>query len=89
MKRHPVLRSFLMDVLCTGLVLTVFALFHHVLPRQQDSLGIVIPNPYRTESTEDESGALPADGSMTIADAGISDTSTLSANPTSPPIRWC
>ncbi len=79
MKRHPVLRSFLIDVLCTGLALTVFALFHHVLPRQQDSLGIVIPNPYRTESTEDESGALPADGSMTIADAGISDTSTLSA----------
>ena len=56
MKKHPVLRNILIDLMCTGLVLIVFALFHHVLPRQQQGLGIVISNPNRTETEEDTSG---------------------------------
>ena len=46
MRKHTVLRSICLDVLLAGAALTVFALFHHVLPRQQQSAGIVIPNPY-------------------------------------------
>ncbi len=50
MKKHRVLRSILIDLVCAGIALMVFALFHHVLPRQQESLGIVIGNPYQTEA---------------------------------------
>ena len=59
MKKHPVLRNLLIDILCAGLALVVFALFHHVLPRKQESLGIVISNPYQKEDSS-SSGALPA-----------------------------
>ena len=80
MKKHPVLRSLLVDILCAGIGLTIFALFHHVLPRQQESLGIVIENPNRTEqSSEDETGSLIRDPSMLTASGGISDSGTLSA----------
>ena len=48
MKKHRILRNLLIDVLLTGAALVIFALFHHVLPRQQQSLGIVISNPYQT-----------------------------------------
>lgn len=44
--KHRVWRNILIDIVLTGLALVVFALFHHVLPRQQESVGIVIPNPY-------------------------------------------
>mgnify|MGYP002624643043 FL=1 len=36
----------MVDILLTGVALCIFALFHHVLPREQESVGIVIPNPY-------------------------------------------
>lgn len=45
MKKHRVLRNILIDIVCAGLALVIFALFHHVLPRQQQSLGIVISDP--------------------------------------------
>ena len=45
MKKHLTIRNILIDLVCTGIALVIFALFHHVLPRQQQSLGIVIPRP--------------------------------------------
>ena len=53
LKKHPILKRILIDILCAGLALTVFALFHHVLPREQQSLGIVIENPYRQAPSGD------------------------------------
>ena len=75
MKNHRVLRNILIDLVCAGLALTVFALFHHVLPRQQESLGIVISNPYLTETTDNGSGAALPENGVLIASAGISDVS--------------
>lgn len=73
MKRHRVLRNILIDILCAGVALVVFALFHHVLPRKQQGLGIVIENPYKTAAPD--SGAsveLPQNAAL-IASAGMSD----------------
>ena len=77
MKKHRVLKNILIDILCAGLALVVFALFHHVLPRQQQGLGIVIENPYQ-KNTGSEAEWL--DKSMILADAGLtaSDVSSLS-----------
>ena len=75
MKNHRVLRNILIDLVCAGLALTIFALFHHVLPRQQESLGIVISNPYLTETTDSGSGAALPENGVLIASAGISDVS--------------
>ena len=88
MKKHRVIRNILIDLVCTGVVLVVFALFHHVLPRQQQSLGIVISNPNQTVDTGDTenpdetagktSRTLPESAILT-ASAGMSDVSTLQA----------
>ncbi len=77
MKKHRVLKNILIDILCAGLALVVFALFHHVLPRQQQGLGIVIENPYQKNTGSD---AEWLDKSMILADAGLtaSDVSSLS-----------
>lgn len=56
-KRHPVLRNLLIDVFLTGIALVIFALFHHVLPRKQESVGIVIPNPYEVQTEESKEEA--------------------------------
>ena len=73
MRKHRVLRNMLIDLACTAVVLVVFALFHHVLPRQQQGMGIVIPNPYATQEDTHGSGhALPEDA-MLLASSGISD----------------
>ena len=53
-KNHPVLRNLMIDVLCAGVALVIFALFHHVLPRKQESVGIVIPNPYEVQTEDNE-----------------------------------
>ena len=74
LKKHALLRNLLIDILCAGAALVVFALFHHVLPRQQESLGIVIENPYKTSSPAEGSG-LDIDPSVTLASAGVSDVS--------------
>ena len=79
MKKHPVLRNLAIDVLCAGLALIVFALFHHVLPRKQEGLGIVIENPYRTEDTAGDSGVPGVDPETLTASAGVSDVSAVSA----------
>ena len=40
-----ILRNLLIDAAAAGLALTIFALFHHVLPRRQESMNIQIMNP--------------------------------------------
>ncbi len=69
-EKHPVLRRLCIDVVCTVIALIVFALFHHVLPRQQTSMGIVIENPYKTPS-----GTHWLDSSLVLAASGSSDVS--------------
>ena len=71
MKKKTVFRNILIDLACAGAALVIFALFHHVLPRQQQSLGIVIPNPYQTE--RQGSGAALPEGAMLWAGSGVSD----------------
>jgi len=44
-KKHPVLRNLLLDAAAAGLALTVFALFHHVLPNRQQSLNLQTVRP--------------------------------------------
>ena len=44
-KKHPILRNLLLDAAAAGLALTVFALFHHVLPKQQESLNLQTVRP--------------------------------------------
>ena len=79
MKKHRVLRNLLIDIICAGLALIVFALFHHVLPRQQQGLGIVISNPYQSDSQDGSSGFDLPDGAMVLASAGAGDVPVLSA----------
>ena len=76
MKKHRVLRNLLIDIICAGLALILFALFHHVLPRQQQGLGIVIGNPYKqAEPAGASDAAWPEDG-MVLAAAGASDVTS-------------
>ena len=78
MRKHPVVRNLLIDILCAGLALVVFALFHHVLPRQEESLGIVISNPAASSDGEDTGSLLPLrDPDSLIASAGVSDAPLL------------
>ena len=76
---HRVWRNLLIDILLAGVALVIFALFHHVLPRQQESVGIVIPNPYGAVQEESVTGSVRdmewiAAGSTTgiISDTGTS-----------------
>ena len=85
MRKHRVMRNLLIDLVCACLGLVVFALFHHVLPRQQQSLGIVITNPYQTESSERDSGSRLPENAQIIASAGISDARPASATRRCPP----
>ena len=79
MKKHPVIRNILIDLLCAGLGLVAFALFHHVLPRPQQGMGIVISNPYQPDSSSNGSGLSLPDDAILIASAGMSDAPMLSA----------
>ena len=73
--KHPVIRNLIIDIICTGIALVVFALFHHVLPRQQQSLGIVISNPNKvTEQAGDESGYAWHENALLLASSGASDS---------------
>ena len=78
MRQHPVVRNLLIDILCAALALVVFALFHHVLPRQEESLGIVISNPAASSDGEDTGSLLPLrDPDSLIASSGVSDAPLL------------
>ena len=68
------IRCLLVDLLCAGVALIVFALFHHVLPRQQQSVGIVIENPYKkTAPSGNEGGSKLPEKGLLLASAGVSD----------------
>ncbi|MBR1585805.1 MAG: phosphodiester glycosidase family protein [Clostridia bacterium] len=73
-RKHPLLRNLIIDLVCTGIALVVFALFHHVLPRQQQSMGIVIANPYQTETNDSGAGLPQPEDGLLIAAAGASDS---------------
>ena len=73
MKKHRVLRNLLIDAALAGAALTVFALFHHVLPRQQEGLGSVISNPYQTESPDSGAATALPENTRTAAGPGASD----------------
>lgn len=79
MKKHTLIRNLLIDLLITGVALVVFALFHHVLPRQQQSMGIVIPNPLQQEESGSNSGLPLPENAILIASAGINDSAPLLA----------
>lgn len=51
-KKHPMIRKLLLDAAAAGLALTVFALFHHVLPRTQQSLNVQTIRPVQAEKTQ-------------------------------------
>ena len=51
-KKHPMIRKLLLDAAAAGLALTVFALFHHVLPRAQQSLNVQTIRPVQAEETQ-------------------------------------
>jgi len=70
-RKRLILRNLAIDFLCAGIALVVFALFHHVLPRQQQSVGIVIENPYKTQKNTD-GAALPEDA-LRLASASVTD----------------
>ena len=82
MKKHLVIRNLLIDLVITGIALCVFALFHHVLPRQQQSMGIVIENPYQTETKKDgasldaQEETAGGTGSWLIASAAAEEAET-------------
>lgn len=77
-KKNRFIRNLLIDFVFLGAALVVFALFHHVLPRQQESVGIVIQNPYKTEAPAGNSSslALPEDA-LLLAAGGASDSGSL------------
>ncbi len=79
MKKHLILRNILIDALCAGLALTLFALFHHVLQRPQQGLGIVISNPYQKDNTSDGAFISLPEDAVRVASAGASDSFTLTA----------
>ena len=53
-KKHPVLRNLLLDAAAAGLALTVFALFHHVLPNKQQSLNLQTARPAAAQASTAE-----------------------------------
>ncbi len=79
MKKHRILRNLMIDLVCAALALMVFALFHHVLPRRQQGLGIVIANPYQTEPSGKDAGIALPDRALRLASAGIGDAPVQSA----------
>lgn len=71
--RHPILKRLLIDAVATGAALCVFALFHHVLPQEQQSLSIAIQNPYAAASAQTAvSSSQTNDNSFTAA--GMDDS---------------
>ncbi len=73
MKKHRTLHCLLIDIVCAGVALVVFALFHHVLPRQQQSMAIVIDNPAQTVSAVQEKETQTTVAAARVASAAKSD----------------
>ena len=69
-----------MDLVCAGFALVLFALFHHVLPRQQQSLGITVSNTVSSEKSTEASVTPDPESAGLIASTGINDVSPLSVS---------
>ncbi len=82
-KKHVVLRYLLIDAACAGIVLVVFALFHHVLPREQQSLDIVIQNPNQTALQDHQSASVTESPETDVSDAADSAETAASSAPDS------
>ena len=80
MKKSSVVQKLLIDVVCAGLALVLFALFHHVLPRQQQSLGITVSNSVSSEKITESNVTPTPEAAGTIASASINDVSSPSAS---------
>ena len=80
MKKSSVVQKLLIDVVCAGLALVLFALFHHVLPRQQQSLGITVSNSVSSEKITESNVTPTPEGAGIIASASINDVSSPSAS---------
>ena len=74
-KKHPMIRKLLLDAAAAGLALMVFALFHHVLPRAQQSLNVQTIRPVQAEET-----AVPETEEVRTAEAKAEDR-TAAAEP--------
>ena len=79
MKKHLTIRNLLIDLAVAGIALCVFALFHHVLPRQQQGMGIVIENPYKTEKDGASPDTVSGIGSWLIASAAAEEAEEATA----------
>ena len=75
MRKHPVFRKILLDLVCAGLALIVFALFHHVLPRQQQGLGITVSNLASSEKSTEVSFTPAPETAGIIASTAVNDAS--------------
>ncbi len=80
MKKSSVVQKLLIDVVCAGLALVLFALFHHVLPRQQQSLGITVSNSVSSEKITESNVTPTPEAAGIIASASINDVSFPSAS---------
>ena len=69
------IRKLLLDAAAAGLALMVFALFHHVLPRAQQSLNVQTIRPVQAEET-----AVPETEEVRTAEAKAEDR-TAAAEP--------
>jgi hypothetical protein len=89
-KKHPVIRKFLIDAAVAGTALVAFALFHHVLPREQQSLNVQTVNPTAQAVTEtaaevkEEAETFRPEVRTTTASAGTSDAGSRSSGKNSP-----
>ena len=79
MKKHRMLHCLLIDIVCAGAALVVFALFHHVLPRQQQSMAIVISNPAQTVSADREEETQATVTAAQVASTAKSDAPASSS----------
>ena len=83
-KKHPVLRNLLLDAAAAGLALTVFALFHHVLPSRQQSLNVqtVRPAAAQAAAAETTETGTAAETRTDIGTETVSGTETASGEET-------
>ena len=80
MKKSSVVQKLLIDVMCAGLALVLFALFHHVLPRQQQGLDITVSNSVSSEKITESNVTPTPEAAGIIASASINDVSSPSAS---------
>ena len=82
-KKHPMIRKLLLDAAAAGLALMVFALFHHVLPRAQQSLNVQTIRPVQAEETavpeKEEAKAGEAQNAEETAAAAMETDETAAA----------